>query len=88
MKSENDSLTQKMSELVHESVETKKRFQESDRALVMISKEKDLLEKSLCSLERKKDSIEKSMSIEVQSTKKEMESLEKRLDYLLKIQHF
>jgi chromosome segregation ATPase len=68
-----------MSELVHESVETKKRFQESDRALVMISKEKDLLEKSLCSLERKKDSIEKSMSIEVQSTKKEMESLEKRL---------
>ena len=79
MKSENDSLTQKMSELVHESVETKKRFQESDRALVMISKEKDLLEKSLCSLERKKDSIEKSMSIEVQSTKKEMESLEKRL---------
>jgi len=79
LKSENDSLTQKMSELVHESVETKKRFQESDRALVMISKEKDLLEKSLCSLERKKDSIEKSMSIEVQSTKKEMESLEKRL---------
>ena len=79
MKSENDSLTQKMSELVHESVETKKRFQESDRTLVMISKEKDLLEKSLCSLERKKDSIEKSMSIEVQSTKKEMESLEKRL---------
>lgn len=79
MKSENDSLTQKMSELVHESVETKKRLKESDRALVMISKEKDLLEKSLCSLERKKDSIEKSMSIEVQSTKKEMESLEKRL---------
>ena len=79
MKSENDSLTQKMSELVHQSVETKKRLQESDRALVMISKEKDLLEKSLCSLERKKDSIEKSMSIEVQSTKKEMESLEKRL---------
>lgn len=79
MKSENDSLTQKMSELVHESVVTKKRFQESDRTLVMISKEKDLLEKSLYSLERKKVSIEKSMSIEVQSTKKEMESLEKRL---------
>jgi chromosome segregation ATPase len=68
-----------MSEIEREAIETKKRFQESDRALVTISKEKDLLEKSLRSLERKKESIETSLSIEVQSTKKDMESLEKRL---------
>lgn len=68
-----------MCELECEALETKKRLHESDRTLVMIAKEKDSLEKSLHSLERKKDSIEKSMSVEVQSTKKEIESLEKRL---------
>lgn len=68
-----------MCELEREALETKKRLHKSDRTLVVITKEKDSLEKSLHSLERKKNSIEKSMSIEVQSTRKEMESLEKRL---------